>query len=88
MTREQAAEMIRNSNQICYVEFMKRLDGSTRKMLCRSGVKKGQNGNGLKWNPEKHGLIVVFDMGYHGYRAIPIEGITFLRIKGQEYQIN
>jgi hypothetical protein len=51
---------IRNG-QIFTVIFTKK-DGSERKMNCKRGVKKGQAGGKLNYNPADYGLMSVFDM--------------------------
>lgn len=67
--------------KIFSVEFTKK-DGSIRKMNCRLNVKKGTNGNGLKFDPIKKGLLPVFDMQNNGFRMINLK--TIIKINGNE----
>jgi hypothetical protein len=58
----QAAEMIRHSNgKLFSVTFVKRKDGSRRRMTARTGVRKGVTGEGQKFNPADHDLLVVHE---------------------------
>lgn len=61
LTLEQFIENT-NGGQLFTVEFVKRGDGSLRTMNCRRGVQKGVKGVGLKYKPEEHNLLNVFDM--------------------------
>tara|TARA_R100000789_G_C2991995_1_gene146368 strand:+ start:609 stop:926 length:318 start_codon:yes stop_codon:yes gene_type:complete len=67
------------------VTFIKRTDGSKRKMLCRTGVKKYTNGEGLKYSPNDKGLIPVYSLHDKGYRSIPINGIVSFTAYGTEF---
>ena len=69
--------------KIFSVEFVKK-DGSKRKMVCRTGVKKGTSGKGMKYDPIKKGLLPVFDMQKGAFRMINLETITKLTIMGLE----
>ena len=74
-------------NQIFFVEFIKRSDGSLRKMLCRTGV-GGRKDNIKGSTPapwSDHDLLVVFDMQAKGFRSIPVDGIVRISIKGRKY---
>lgn len=87
MTRQQAIEFILASNgRIVGVEFIKRSDGTIRRMQCRLGVTshlKGDLGSGPAYNAREHGLLTVFDMAPgKGYRSIPTEGITQVSVNG------
>jgi hypothetical protein len=67
------------------VRFLKRTDGTERTMTCRTGVRSR-----LSTNPSKKGidfaannLLCVFDTQADGYRTIPVEGITAIKIDGE-----
>ena len=61
--------------KIARVTFIKRSDGSERKMICRTGVKKGLTGRGAAYDPESKNLLTVFDMEKGAYRTIPCENV-------------
>ncbi len=72
-------------NQFFTVTFVKRSDGSIRKMNCRKGVSKGVTGEGRKYDPKSHGLVGVRDVQAKAFRMIPLEGITAINITGRKY---
>jgi hypothetical protein len=65
-----------DGGKIARVVFIKRSDGKERRMLCRTGVKKGVTGEGLNYDPELKNLLPVFDMEKRGFRMIPAENVV------------
>lgn len=63
------------NGKIASVTFIKRSDGTERKMICRTGVKKGVTGRGSSYDPETKGLLTVFDMQKQAFRTIPSEAV-------------
>lgn len=83
MTIEQVEEFIKNTDgKIFSIKFVKRTTGEVRAMTCRTGVKKHLKGGEPTYDAKAHNLIVVFDMQKQGYRSIPKEGITEIRVAG------
>ena len=66
------------------VDFIKRTDGRVRSMTARLGVKKGQCGGTLPYNPEARNLLPVYEMPEGQYRLIPVESILRVRVDGVE----
>jgi hypothetical protein len=66
------------------VQFTKK-DGTNRIMSCIYGVKT--DGPGLSYDPEKKGLIVVFDLEKEEYRMIPVATVRKLWIGDDEFDI-
>lgn len=64
------------NGKIACVTFVKRTDGTERKMVCRTGVRKGLTGGGSNYDPESKGLLTVFDMQKQAYRTIPAENVV------------
>tara|TARA_Y100000401_G_scaffold112216_1_gene111384 strand:+ start:456 stop:740 length:285 start_codon:yes stop_codon:yes gene_type:complete len=62
------------------VEFKKRTNGENRVMTCRTGVKTGTNGTGLKFDPITKGLQVVWDCHKKSFRMITLENVTKINI--------
>jgi len=88
ITRNEAERKIRNTNgKIFTVVFTKRTTGERREMNCRMKVKKHLKGGGPAYNFKKKNLISVYDLGKEGYRCIPIEGITHLRVGGKSFKV-
>jgi hypothetical protein len=62
--------------KIAAVTFIKRSDGKKRRMLCRTGVKKGITGKGSSYDAASKNLLTVFDMEKQAYRTIPAENVV------------
>jgi len=77
---------ILSTGKISYVEFYKQ-DGSLRKMLGRTGVKKDVNGEGLKYNPEEKNLMVFRDMQIQQHRMINVGTVKVIKAQGIEYEV-
>ncbi len=68
-------------NQIFSVTFIKRTDGTERKMVCRTGVRKGVTGGGAAYDPESKNLLTVFDMEKRAFRTIPCENVIEVKAR-------
>jgi len=69
------------------VEFIKK-DGSRRKMLARTGVKKGVKEGAREYTPPlvpRH--ITVWDRHAGGYRKINVNTIQTVAAKGQRFTV-
>lgn len=87
ITSEMAVKMMkRTGGKIFSVSFEKR-DGSTRDMVCRTGVTKGVKGVGMAYEPEEHDLMAVYDVECEGYRMIPLDSIKKVKVNGKEYTV-
>ena len=82
MTRQEARDWIDASNRIFAVDFVKRSTGERRVMNCRRKCLCHLKDGPAAYCPDERGLIVVFDMR-NGYRSIPLEGITRIKIDGK-----
>jgi len=74
------------SNKIFFVEFTKK-DGSTRRMTARRSVKKGVNGNGMKYRPLAKGYLTVYDMDKGGFRLIDLLTVKKFSANGKQFII-
>ncbi len=74
-----------NNGRIFSVEFIKRTDGSRRRMVARTGVRSA--GGELNYDPASHNLITVYDMVKRGFRNIPVDNILSLKANGKTYKI-
>ena len=75
-----------SEGKIFRIDFIKRTTGELRTMVCRIGVSKGITGEGLKFNPNKQGLQVVWDMQKENYRMINLDAVISIKLSGQEYE--
>ena len=67
------------------VEFIKRSDGTLRKMVCCLGVRKHLKGGANAYDPKQHDLLCVFDMEKDGYRSIPVDAVRRLSVNGHTF---
>jgi hypothetical protein len=63
--------------------FIKRKDGSRRRMLCRTGVTKYLKGGKLAFNPDDYDLVSVFDMQKKEYRFVSLNTLEELKVGGK-----
>tara|TARA_R100000152_G_C6596719_1_gene55278 strand:+ start:68 stop:340 length:273 start_codon:yes stop_codon:yes gene_type:complete len=87
INKETAKKYIYDTNGKIFSAVFTKKDGEKRTMVCRQGVSKYVKGVGLKFKPEVHNLIGVFDMQKEAYRFINLDTLEKIRIKGREYEI-
>ena len=85
ISRKKAVAFIRGrAGKLFAVRFMKRTTGEERTMVARQGVKAhlsvSPSKSGIEF--EAHGLLPVYDMQRQGYRAVPVDGITAIKVNG------
>jgi len=73
-------QILATKGKIFSVTFIKK-DGTERKMVCRTGVKKGIKGVGLKFKPIDYDLMVVFDMHKKAFRMINLSTVLNFKFK-------
>ena len=78
--------MSASKGTIFTVTYLKK-DGSTRVLNGRSGVTKDVNGNGLRYDPAKKGLVPIYDLKAKGHRMVNLNTVKSLKIRGHEYKI-
>lgn len=61
-------------------------DGSTRTGSFRLGAAVGLTGQGLAYDPEARGNLIVFDMNRKGYRTIKMERLISIRAHGETFE--
>ena len=96
----EAERMMRaTGGKLFAVRFDKRSNGAPRRMTARLGVRKGVTGEGKKFNDNDHNLITVNEFVSHRdndnlhrcettqFRSIPLERVTWLKVRGTEYQV-
>jgi len=89
MSRNELLQIIeainKTEDKVFSVHFIKRTDGSYRKMVARFGVTKHLKGGKPAYDFLKKELFPVFDMQKKAYRTIPFEGIVYAKVKGKEF---
>ena len=85
---ENAFDIINNTKgKIFHVTFIKK-DGTERKMQARTGVKSYLKGGKLKYNPNSHHLMSVFDMQKQEYRMVNTNTIIRIKANNKEYKFD
>jgi hypothetical protein len=89
ITNIQAANLIANAkgDKFFTVTFNKRTTGEQRTMNCRKGVTKALQGGVAAYDFKERDLVCVYDVQAAGYRSIPLEGITEVKMEGEVYQV-
>ena len=85
--KDTAKQYIYKTNGKIFSAVFTKKDGEKRKMVCRQGVAKYVKGRGLRFKPEEHNLIGVFDMHKKAYRFINTETLEQIKVKGIKYKI-
>ena len=87
ITRNKAIELVNSSKgKFFTITFIKK-DKSERRMTARTGVKKGVNGVGMKYNPSDYGMKSVYDMAKLEWRMINFKTAKRLKINKKDYVI-
>lgn len=72
-------------NKEFFPTFIKRTDGSVRKMRCETGNGTGVKGVGRKFNPGVRSLLGVFDLDKQGHRFVNLNDVKRLKIGEHEF---
>ena len=87
ISKVQAYRLMSASDGAIFTVTHIKKDGSERTTNGRLGVKKGQNGKGLKYTPAEHQLMPIYDMKIKDYRMVNLETVKSLKIWGSEYEV-
>lgn len=92
-----ARSILRATNgQLFSVTFTKRTTGEERKIVGRTGVRKGVTGTGLRYNPANRDLLTIWDNGKvpnaqgeksEGHKSVPMNDIKEVRAGGAKFRI-
>ena len=86
ITAQEVKNVINLTNGKIFRINFKKADGTIRKMICRTSVKKGVNGNGHAMSEDKQAIRRrVFDMQKGEFRTIPIDRVIFINFKSHRY---
>jgi len=92
-----AISLLKATNgQFFSVQFKSRGTGELRTIVGRTGVRKGVNGSGMRYNPADHDAITVWDNGNvpnakgeksEGHKTVPLNSIRELRAGGAKFRV-
>ena len=87
INKDTAKKYIYATNGKFFSAVFTKKNGEKRSMNCRTGVKKGVKGIGLRYNPDERNNVVVRDMQKNEFRTINVDTLEYLKIKGVKYQV-
>ena len=87
ITKDQAYLLMSATKGTIFTVAYTKKDGSTRILNGRSGVTKGVNGNGLKYDPAKKGLVPIYDLKARGHRMVNLNTMKSLKVRGNDYEV-
>ena len=92
-----ARSILRATNgQFFSVTFKTRGTGEIRTIVGRTGVRKGVNGHGMRYNPANHDAITLWDNGNvpnaegkksEGHKTVPLNDIRELHAGGAKFRV-
>jgi hypothetical protein len=87
ISRLEAQDLIKASKGRIFTTVHTKKDKTQRVTNCRTGVKKGVTGEGMKYSPADYNLIPVYDMQHRGFRMVNIDTLATLVIDKTTYTI-
>ena len=88
ISRERLIQMVKQSmGRFFTIVFTKRTTGEKRTMTCRTGVHKHLKGGARAYDPEKLGLMIVWEPRSAEYRSIPTDAVEKIKYAGKVYEV-
>jgi len=87
ISKRQAQDLIKASRGRIFTTVHTKKDNTFRATNCRTGVKKGVTGEGMKYSPAEYNLIPVYDMKNRGFRMVNVDTLSSLRINKTTYTV-
>jgi len=87
ISKREAQDLIKASKGRIFTTVHQKKDKTFRVTNCRTGVKKGVTGEGMKYSPADYNLIPVYDMQNSGFRMVNIETLSSLKINKTTYTV-
>lgn len=86
ISRDRAAEYIsRETSGLIFTAHFVKKDGTIRTMNCRTGVKVGVTGAGMRYDPRKFNMLPVYDMRNRGWRMLTLSTLISFNIHGETF---
>ena len=87
LTKDQLRYILKNSKGKIMTVVYKKNNGQLRVLNTRTGVKQNITGQGLAYDPDRYGYIVVWDMQKRNYRTVNPQTASKLSAGGKTYTI-
>lgn len=87
ISREDLIKILKGTRgKILTIAYRKK-DGTLRLLNAMTGVRKNITGAGLKYDPEKYGYIILYDLKKKGYRTVNINTVGDVKMDKQVYTV-
>jgi len=83
----QAHDLINKTKGRFFSAIFVKKNSDVRMINCRTGVKKGVNGKGMKYDPLRYGLRTVYDIKKGGFRMLNLDTVQSMRVNKKSYVI-
>jgi len=87
ISREDLVKILKGKRGKMLTVAYRKKDGSLRILNTVTGVRKNITGTGLKYDPDKHGYIILYDLKAKGYRTVNINTIGDVRMDKQVFTV-
>jgi len=87
ISREDLVRILKGKRGKMLTVAYRKKDGSLRILNTVTGVRKDITGAGLKYDPDKYGYIILYDLKAKGYRTVNINTIGDVRMDKQVFTV-
>ena len=87
ITPQEAKDKILGSGGRLFKVGFTKANGEIRYMVARIGVKKGVKGEGLGYDVDKAGVLVVYSMDSKWFRSVKVDSIFRLSLDGDDWEV-
>ncbi len=90
LDRAAAEQYLRSTKGKWFSVLFTKRDGSKRLLNGRLGVRKHLRGGPQAYNPAEHNLLIAWDRhadGSGGYRAVPLDRLIKVKVKGKWFRV-
>lgn len=87
ISREDLVKILKGKRGKMLTIAYRKKDGSLRILNTVTGVRKNITGAGLKYDPDKYGYIILYDLKAKGYRTVNINTIGDVKMDKQVFTV-
>jgi hypothetical protein len=87
ISREDLVRILKGKRGKMLTIAFRKKDGSLRILNTVTGVRKDITGAGLRYDPDKYGYIILYDLKAKGYRTVNINTIGDVRMDKQVFTV-
>jgi hypothetical protein len=87
ISREQLLAILKGKRGKMLTVAYRKKDGSLRIINTVTGVRKNITGAGLKYDPEKYGYVILYDLKAKGYRTVNMNTVGDVKMDKQVFTV-